>query len=189
MKFIDWILLPFFAACLLISCGEAPQQSATTQTVVVQKADDEDDLLVSLAADLVANPRTQAERDNNAILNYLMDEGIAMQRTPSGFYYQIIEPGAGDLIEWGDWLSVHYRGYTLDGKEVDSSYKKGKPLDFYVGNMVPGWNEGLQLLRPGSKAFFVLPSHLAYGEKGYPNVIPPHTVLAFELEILSVEKR
>lgn len=176
-----------FLLFLLIACGNS--QPKPQHTIAVKKSADEDNLLFSLAAELIPNPSTQAEKDKNTIINYIMDQGIDVQSTPSGLYYQLIEKGTGDLAQWGDWVTVNYKGYTLDGQVFDSSYKKGKPLEFYIGNMIAGWNEGLELMRPGSKALLIVPSYLGYGEKGFGKVIPPNEVLAFELELLTVEKR
>ncbi len=176
-----------FALLFVFSCQNS--KPTPQHTVEVKKSEDEDNLLFSLAAELIPNPTTQAEKDKNTIINYVMDKGIEVQSTPSGLYYQLIEEGTGDLAKWGDWVTVNYKGYTLDGQVFDSSYKKGKPLEFYIGNMIAGWNEGLELMRPGGKALFVIPSELAYGEKGFGKVIPPHTVLAFELELLGVNQK
>jgi len=172
---------------VLLACGNS--QPIPKHTVEVKKSVDEDNLLFSLASELISNPTTQAEKDKNTIINYVMDQGIEVQTTPSGLYYQLIEQGTGDLAKWGDWVRVNYKGYTLDGQVFDSSYKKGKPLEFYIGNMIAGWNEGLELMRPGGKALFLVPSALGYGEKGFRKVIPPHTVLAFELELVEITKR
>ena len=181
-------LLPF--ALLLLSCGNAsPSKQPPKDSIEIKKSANEEDLLLSAASDLVANPRTQAEKDKNSIINYMMDQGIELQSTNSGLYYQIIEEGTGKNVEWGDWVKVHYKGYTLDGKVFDSSYKKGKPIEFYVGNMIAGWNEGLELMKPGGKAFLVVPSGLAYKEKGLLDIIPPNTTLAFEVELLSATKK
>ena len=172
---------------LFLACGQ-PKPTPTPK-IEVKKSTDEDNLLFSLASELIANPSTQAEKDKNTIINYVMDQGIEVQSTPSGLYYQMIESGDGDMAKWGDWVSVNYKGYTLDGQVFDTSYKRGKPMEFYIGNMIAGWNEGLELMRPGAKALFVIPSALAYGEKGFPGKIPPHTVLAFELELLTVTQK
>lgn len=187
LKQLTLRVLSFLLLLLLFSCGN-PTPSPK-DTVEVKKSENEDDLLFSMAGELIAHPRTQAEKDKNTIINYMMDEGIELKATASGLYYQMIEEGTGKNADWGDWVKVNYKGYTLDGKVFDSSYKKGKPIEFYVGNMIPGWNEGLQLMKPGGKAFFVVPSTLAYGEKGFPKVIPPHTTLAFEVELLEVGQK
>ena len=186
MKLPHWLyFLPLYFCCF--ACGNfAP---APKDTVEVKKSVNEDDLLFSIASELIADPKTQAEKDKNTIINYIMDEGIELKSTDSGLYYQLIEEGVGKNAAWGDWVTVNYKGYTLDGKIFDSSYKRGKSIEFYVGNMIGGWNEGLQLMKPGGKAFFVVPSELAYGEKGFPNLIPPHTTLAFEVELVSITKK
>ena len=180
------IRLFLFCFLFLTACNSKPTPQ---HSVEVQKSADEDQLLFSLASELIPNPTTQAEKDKNTIINYVMDQAIEVQATPSGLYYQIIEAGEGELAKWGDWVTAHYKGYTLDGKVFDTSYKKGKPFEFYIGNMIPGWNEGMELMRPGAKALFLIPSALAYGEKGFGKVIPPNTVLAFEVELLEVEQR
>jgi len=177
------VLICFF---LTSACNNSPPP---TNAVIVKKSEDEDNLLFSLAAELIANPKTQAEKDKNKIINYIMDQGIEVEATASGLYYQLIEPGSGTLAKWGDWVTVHYKGYTLDGQVFDSSYKKGKPIEFYIGNMIPGWNEGLELMRSGGKALFVVPSALGYGEKGFGKVIAPNTVLVFEVDLLKVTQK
>ena len=174
--------------CILcFACGNSAP--APKDTVEVKKSANEDDLLFSIASELIANPRTQAEKDKNTIINYILDEGVELKPTGTGLYHQMIAEGTGKNAEWGDWVTVNYKGYTLDGKVFDSSYKRGKSIEFYIGNMIAGWNEGLQLMKPGGKAFFVVPSELAYGEKGFKSIIPPHTTLAFEVELVEAKKK
>ena len=187
--YFSFLHLPFFLLLFLFSCGESTPKNIPQSTIEVKKSENEDDLLVSLAADLISNPRTQTEKDKNIILNYAMDEGIELQSTTTGLYYQMIEKGTGEYAQWGDWVKVNYKGYTLDGKVFDSSYKKGKPIEFYIGNMISGWNEGLQMMKPSGKAFFLVPSTLAYGKKGLPGIILPNTTLAFEVELLEARKK
>ena len=180
-------ILSFLLIASLLACTTTP--SPPPPKVEVQKSADEDNLLMSLAGELIANPKTQAEKDQNILINYIMDQGIEVKRTPTGLFYQIIEEGQGTKAKWGDWVTVHYKGYTLDGKEFDSSYKRKAPIEFYIGNMIPGWNEGLEFLAPGGKALFLIPSALAYGEKGFPGFIGPNTVLAFEVALIKVEQK
>jgi FKBP-type peptidyl-prolyl cis-trans isomerase len=176
-------------ALSLYACGDSKPKTPLKDTVEVKKSENEDNLLVDLASQLIAYPQNQAEKDKNLIINYMMDEGIELQSTESGLYYQMIEEGTGNNAAWADWVTVNYKGYTLDGKVFDSSYKKGKPLEFYIGNMIEGWNEGLQLMKPGGKAFFIVPSGLAYGPKGLLDIIPPNTTLAFEVELLAATQK
>ena len=162
---------------------QAPEASPTIPAV------EEDEVILQLSSYLIASPQNQAERDQNTITNYAIDKLIPLERTASGLFYHILDTGAGELLQWGDYISAHYKGYFLDGQVFDSSYRRDKPLEFYIGNMVPGWNEGLQLIRPGGKILLLIPSALGYGEKGFPDgkggfLVPPNTVLAFEVEVL-----
>ncbi len=110
-------------------------------------------------------------------------------RTDSGLLYKIIQKGNGKKAEKGKTVSVHYKGALTDGTEFDSSYKRKQPIDFQlgVGQVISGWDEGIQLLQVGDKARFVIPSHLAYGERGAGGVIPPGATLIFDVELMDVK--
>ncbi len=110
-------------------------------------------------------------------------------KTDSGLHYQIIQKGTGVKPEKGQTVSVHYKGMFADGGVFDSSYKRGKPIDFPVGmgNVIPGWDEGILLLNTGDKARFVIPSDLAYGAAGAGGVIPPNATLIFDVELMEVK--
>jgi len=103
--------------------------------------------------------------------------------------YKIIQKGDGTKAEKGKTVSVHYKGQLADGTVFDSSYKRNKPLEFPVGvgHVIAGWDEGIQLLEVGDKARMVIPSHLAYGERGAGGVIPPNAVLIFDVELMAVK--
>lgn len=109
--------------------------------------------------------------------------------TESGLRYQIIQKGDGVQAEKGKNVSVHYKGQLADGTVFDSSYKRNQPLEFPVGvgHVIPGWDEGIQLLKVGDKARMVIPSDLAYGERGAGGVIPPNAVLIFDVELMDVK--
>ncbi|TXB61917.1 FKBP-type peptidyl-prolyl cis-trans isomerase [Phaeodactylibacter luteus] len=178
--------------CLLLcwSCGPAaPEQQTQAQNAPPPTPVDEDAAILQLSAYLIASPATLAEQQQNDIVNYAMDELIPLERTPTGLFYRILSEGSGPALEWGDYVEAHYKGYTLDGQIFDSSYRKGRPLRFYIGNMISGWNEGLQLIRPGGRMALFIPSNLGYGEKGVPDgkggfVIAPDAPLVFEVEVL-----
>ena len=109
-------------------------------------------------------------------------------KTESGLRYQVIQKGDGAKAEKGKTVSVHYKGQLLDGTVFDSSYKRNQPIDFPlgVGQVIPGWDEGIALLNVGDKARFVIPSDLAYGSRGAGGVIPPNATLIFDVELMNV---
>ena len=110
-------------------------------------------------------------------------------KTESGLRYQFIQQGKGQKAEKGKTVSVHYKGQLTDGTVFDSSYKRGQPIDFPlgVGQVIPGWDEGIQLLGIGDKARLVIPSHLGYGPRGAGGVIPPNATLIFDVELVGVK--
>ena len=110
------------------------------------------------------------------------------QQTDSGLRYQIIQEGTGQQAAAGQTVSVHYKGQLLDGTVFDSSYKRQQPIDFVLGQgqVIPGWDEGVSLLKVGDKARFVIPSDLAYGSRGAGGVIPPDATLIFDVELVAV---
>ena len=108
--------------------------------------------------------------------------------TASGLEYKVITKGNGPKPKADDTVVVHYRGTLVNGKEFDSSYKRGKPTTFQVKNVIPGWQEALKLMPAGSKWKIVVPPHLAYGAKGFKNAIGPNETLTFDVELLEVKK-
>ncbi|WP_136480600.1 peptidylprolyl isomerase [Cognatitamlana onchidii] len=110
-------------------------------------------------------------------------------KTDSGLRYQIIQEGNGAKAEKGKTVSVHYKGQLSDGTVFDSSYKRNQPIDFPlgVGQVIPGWDEGIQLLSVGDKARLVIPSNLGYGSAGAGGVIPPDATLVFDVELMDVK--
>jgi FKBP-type peptidyl-prolyl cis-trans isomerase FklB len=105
---------------------------------------------------------------------------------PSGMQYKILKEGTGPKPTAGDTVSCNYRGTLIDGKEFDSSYKRGQPTSFPVGGVIKGWTEALQLMPVGSKWQLFIPSELAYGDRGAGGDIGPGETLIFEVELLSI---
>jgi cyclophilin family peptidyl-prolyl cis-trans isomerase len=105
--------------------------------------------------------------------------------TASGLKYIIEKEGAGSSPKATDQVSVFYRGTFTDGKQFDGNIGQ-KPISFGLNQVIPGWTEGLQLMKPNEKAVFYIPYTLAYGSEGYPGVIPPKSDLIFEVELLKV---
>ncbi|MDA8414692.1 MAG: FKBP-type peptidyl-prolyl cis-trans isomerase [Desulfobacteraceae bacterium] len=108
-------------------------------------------------------------------------------KTPSGMVFTSLIEGKGDSPRATDVVKVNYRGTLIDGKEFDSSYKRGKPLEFKLDNVIKCWVEGLQKMKPGGKAKFVCPPQLAYGDNGAGEMILPGATLEFEVELLEVK--
>ena len=113
-------------------------------------------------------------------------EKIERKVTASGLKYKVIKDGDGNPPDKHGRVRVHYEGRLLDGQVFDSSYKRGTPTEFGLDQVIPGWTEGLQLMKVGSKYEFYIPSHLAYGEVGVPGIIPGNSVLIFIVELLDV---
>jgi FKBP-type peptidyl-prolyl cis-trans isomerase FklB len=106
---------------------------------------------------------------------------------PSGLQYKIVTPGTGPKPAATDTVVCNYRGTLIDGTEFDSSYKRGQPATFPVGQVIPGWTEALQLMPVGSKWQLFIPPDLAYGERSPSPVIGVNSTLIFDIELLSIQ--
>ena len=106
--------------------------------------------------------------------------------TDSGLQYKVETAGEGDSPAASDSVSVHYEGRLLDGTVFDSSYQRGAPASFGVGQVIPGWTEALQLMKPGAKWEVWIPSELAYGPRGAGGDIGPNEVLNFTIELIEI---
>ena len=112
------------------------------------------------------------------------EEGVVF--TESGLGYKVITEGEGESPTPADRVTVHYTGTLIDGTVFDSSVERGRPATFGVTQVIGGWVEGLQLMKPGSKFEFYIPSDLAYGDGGSGDSIPPASTLVFEVELISI---
>lgn len=134
---------------------------------------------------------SKAEREAKQKAEFIekMDElSKGFQETESGLRYQIIQEGSGKKPTKGQTVSVHYKGSLANGSVFDSSYKRKQPIEFPVGagHVIEGWDEGLLLLNQGTKAQFVIPPHLAYGDREVGGVIPANSILIFDLELVDI---
>jgi FKBP-type peptidyl-prolyl cis-trans isomerase FklB len=107
---------------------------------------------------------------------------------PSGLQYKVIKAGSGNKPKATDTVSVHYQGTLVNGTEFDSSYRRGQPVSFPVNGVIPGWTEALQLMEAGAKWQIVIPSNLAYGDRGAGPQIGPNATLIFEIELISIQE-
>src|SRR4051812_8328207 len=108
-----------------------------------------------------------------------------IKTTASGLQYEVLKEGTGPTPKATDTVTVNYKGTLMDGTTFDSSYDRGQPATFVLNQVIPGWTEGVQLMKPGAKYKFYIPSNLAYGEQAPPQ-IGPNAPLIFEVELLSI---
>jgi len=131
----------------------------------------------------------EAEANKKAGEQFLAENGKkeGVKTTASGLQYEVLTEGTGATPKETDKVTVNYRGTLIDGKEFDSSYKRGQPATFPVNGVIKGWTEALQLMKIGGKYRLFIPSELGYGVRGAGNVIGPNSALIFEVELLNVE--
>ncbi len=112
-----------------------------------------------------------------------------VKTTASGLQYVVEKEGTGAQPTAQDEVTVHYTGKLLNGQVFDSSVNRGEPATFPLNRVIPGWTEGVQLMKEGAKYTFFIPSDLAYGPQGVPGAIPPHSTLIFDVELIKVNKK
>jgi len=177
LLFLGW----FF---VLMHCSSGPY---IIQPAFHVKSADEAKLLEDLAMYLPADTSRQEDKDQQILINFILQKGWELNRSKSGLFFQVISPGIGNKPGWGDRVSVHYNGYFLNGTKFDSSYDRNEPFEFYIGNVIQGWNEGLTYLKPTGRALLLIPSILAYGPEGFQEIVGPNQCLAFEIELLAIK--
>jgi FKBP-type peptidyl-prolyl cis-trans isomerase len=135
----------------------------------------------------------QAPVDDKILQDYFAKNNIKPMKTADGLYYVIEKEGKGEKAKAGEMVTMNYTGKTLDGKTFDSNtdpaFKHTEPFKFPLGQgrVIPGWDEGVQLLNKGSKATLYIPSPLAYGPQGSRPNIEPNTILMFDVEVVDIE--
>jgi FKBP-type peptidyl-prolyl cis-trans isomerase len=139
---------------------------------------------------LIVAARAHIGNKNHAVAHaFLFRNGKkkGVVTTASGLEYQVLTAGQGTSPKMGDAVIVNYRGMLLDGTVFDSSYKRGQPAHFVVGQVIPGWNEALQLMKPGAKFKIYIPPQLAYDLSPPQQApIPPGAMLIFDVDLISV---
>ncbi|MFI4936879.1 MAG: FKBP-type peptidyl-prolyl cis-trans isomerase [Candidatus Berkiellales bacterium] len=157
--------------------------------------DDVRQTLVALQAEIIEKQKSAQQAQSGKNLadgeKFLTDnkkqKGVVA--LPSGLQYRIISEGKGDSPTLNDTVTAQYRGKLINGTEFDSSYSHGGPVKFEVKNVIPGWTEALQLMKPGAKWELFIPPKLAYGQQSIGQVIGPNSTLIFEVELITVEKQ
>ncbi|GIW79020.1 MAG: hypothetical protein KatS3mg105_0827 [Gemmatales bacterium] len=131
------------------------------------------------------------DRGNRDVNKDVVDDEPNTITTPSGLKYQDIEVGTGAEAQKGDTVVVHYTGQLTNGKKFDSSRDRNEPFDFVLGTgeVIKGWDEGIQGMKVGGRRKLIVPPELGYGSRGSGGVIPPNATLVFDVELLRVEKR
>ncbi len=161
---------------VIVRVGEAAERFKVDQAVFER-----------LLAQAVAAHEAKSQQALDAFLAELEQQYPGkVQTTPSGLTYVVVREGEGPTPPRGTRIQAHYTGKFLDGKVFDSSVRRGRPFAFNVGQgrVIKGWDEALLDMRKGEKRILVVPSHLAYGARGYPPVIPPNATLVFEVELV-----
>lgn len=129
------------------------------------------------------------QKEEQAAIDKALNENFKDAKvTPSGLRYIMSTEGTGNNPTATSKVTVHYTGTLLsNGKKFDSSLDRGQPATFGLNQVIKGWTEGIQLMKPGGKCKFIIPSELGYGDQGYPGVIPPKAWLVFDVELISFE--
>lgn len=133
-----------------------------------------------------AKAEAKAKAEKEKMDKVLNETYGSAKTTASGLRYIIEREGEGVAPTATSQVTVHYAGYLLNGNKFDSSYDRGQPATFGLNQVIPGWTEGLQLIKPGGKAKLIIPANLGYGANGYPPVIPPNSWLVFDVELIKV---
>ena len=151
----------------------------------------------------IERAKTLLVEESKTIEEYLAKNKLTAQKTESGLYYVIEKEGTGEATTSGTTLSVNYAGYLINGTLFDTSWPEiakannifseerpyePLPVSVGLGQVIPGWDEGLMLLKKGSKAKFIIPSPLGYGESGAGAMIPANSILVFDVEVTDAKK-
>jgi len=170
----------------ILTFSSCEWESSTTANNNFAKTISEDQVINKTMDEFYGEPANQNEIDRNLILNHIIDHKLDMESTPDGIYYQIIKEGIGDHPTIKNTIITNYHGTFLDGKVFDSTTGK-KPFTYPLSRMNDGWKKALPLMKSGGKAMFIIPSKLCYGKEGFGNLIPPNTVLKFEVELIGIK--
>ena len=165
-----------------------PQFSSTDIMRFEVRLDDfypESEFRFRMIENIKKNYPAETEKAASELNAYLEKSGVVAQPTSTGLYYVKTQDGTGEKPSKGSTVKAHYTGYLLDGTVFDTSIERGEPIEFVlgVGQVIPGWDEGIALMSKGEKAVLYIPYYLAYGDRDL-GVIPPFSNLVFEVELI-----
>ena len=165
-----------------------PQFSSTDIMRFEVRLDDfypESEFRFRMIENIKKNYPAETEKAVSELNVYLEKNGVVAQPTSTGLYYVKTQDGTGEKPSKGSTVKAHYTGYLLDGTVFDTSIERGEPIEFVlgVGQVIPGWDEGIALMSKGEKAVLYIPYYLAYGDRDL-GVIPPFSNLVFEVELI-----
>ncbi len=172
-----------FAQAIKDALANHPQMDpAQVQTIVSEFFATQEKKQRAVAAERWKDTKEQGEK---FLTENKGKEGVVS--TVSGLQYTVLSEGSGRRPRATDTVLCHYEGRLLDGTVFDSSYRRNSPASFGLSQVIAGWTEGLQLMAEGAKYRFFIPHHLAYGERGAGQQIPPFSTLIFDVELIEVK--
>jgi peptidylprolyl isomerase len=142
--------------------------------------------------ELKKSKKTLHEIESEKIKKYIAEKGYIAQETPSGLFYVQTQEGTNDIKpQKGIKVKVHYTGRLMDGTKFDSSVDRGEPFQFKIGNgeVIAGWDQGIAMMSKGEKGILIVPSTLGYGNNGAGDIIPPNSILIFDVEMIDFNNR
>ena len=164
--------------------GEQSSISAAQQAAIMAKYQK------MISEKIQAQSASQADSNAKTGADFLAKNAKAdgVVTTTSGLQYKVIKAGKGDSPKATDTVTVNYEGKLINGTVFDSSFQRGQPATFALNQVISGWTEGLQLMKPGAEYMFYIPANLAYGDRAMGSVIPPNSTLIFKVDLISVAK-
>ena len=179
-------------ASVQVAAADRPVEDVSIKTVKIKRVGEKakafkgDEAHFAKLRASIKSPAEKNKAEGEAFLAKVKKkEGV--KTTASGLAYKVMTEGTGPNPKATDQVTVHYTGKLINGEVFDSSVKRGQPATFPLNRVIPGWSEGVQLMKKGGKATLYLPSNLAYGERGGGGVIPPNAALIFEIELLEIK--
>ncbi|HXF61537.1 MAG TPA: FKBP-type peptidyl-prolyl cis-trans isomerase [Caldilineaceae bacterium] len=183
------LCLMLLSLMLLAACGRERIEPAATQAAAAESAVAAAETQAATVqptptGETAEAPATPTQSDASRTL-FDPEKTVT---TASGLQYTEVIAGTGPKPQPGEVVAVHYTGSLTDGAVFDSSYDRGEPIRFALGTgmVIPGWNEGIAMMNQGGQAILVIPPALAYGEEGYPGLIPPNATLIFDVELVEI---